>query len=83
MCIACYNRGMKKQVQFRLDEILKERGLTIKGFARDAKLNYVTVIRICHNQNAGITLDILSRIISALNISPGDLFKVESNKIKK
>ncbi|MBK8467704.1 MAG: helix-turn-helix transcriptional regulator [Chloracidobacterium sp.] len=74
---------MNKKVQFRLDEILKERGLTIKGFARDAQLNYVTVIRICHNQNAGITLDIISRITSALNISPGELFKVESHKNKK
>ena len=72
-----------EKIIFRLDKILKERNLTIYSFARDAKLNYVTVYRIVNNQTSGITLEMLARIASALGVSPRDLLEVETSKNKK
>jgi DNA-binding Xre family transcriptional regulator len=67
---------MQKAV-FRLDEILKEMGTTPRPFARANGLNYVTILRICRNENQGITLDIISRLCEVLEVEPGDLFRIE------
>jgi DNA-binding Xre family transcriptional regulator len=64
-------------VKFRLDEILKLRNMKARSFCLQNNLNYITVLRICHNQNTGITLEMIARICSALNIQPGELFSVE------
>lgn len=59
---------------------MQERNLSIRGFARDAKLNHVTVSRIVHNQTKGVTLEMIARITGYLNIEPGELF--EAVKVK-
>lgn len=70
----------KKKMIFRLDKILKERGLSVLKFAESANLNSVTISRIYHNHNAGITLDLLLKITEALHITPNDL--VETVMVK-
>lgn len=70
----CYNVTMQT-INFRLKEILDERGMTIRGFSRDANLNRATINRIVHNQTRGITLDIIAKICDHLKIEPGDLFE--------
>lgn len=68
---------MKKIIIFQLGAILKARGLKVRPFAASVGLNYVTIFRICHNQTKGITLDMIQRICTALDILPGDLFTYE------
>jgi len=65
----------KKKMIFKLDKILQERGSSVAKFAESARLNSVTVSRIYHNHNSGISLDVLLKITEALNITPNDLIE--------
>jgi DNA-binding Xre family transcriptional regulator len=74
--IACYNLCMPTFI-FRLDEILKERKINPHQFSEQAGVAYITILRICHNQNKGITLDVTWRICNALQIRADELFREE------
>ena len=62
---------------FRLDEILIAKGRGIRELSRATQINVATISRIVNNHTKGITLNVLAKLCAELNISPGELFKVQ------
>lgn len=60
---------------FRLDEIMKEKGRGVRELARATGLTVVTVSRICNNRNKGITLEVIGKLCTELGIQPGELYR--------
>jgi len=60
-----------------LDEVIKNRGVTLYGVARDSRVPYVTLQRLVQNKGkqASIDLSVLSRLCVTLDCSPNDLLK--------
>lgn len=65
-------------MEFRLKEILKEKGLTISGFANMVGITQANMSNIV-NLKSSPTLDTLNRISEALNISVTELFRKEED----
>lgn len=60
-----------------LDEVIKDRGVTLYGVARDSRVPYVTLQRLVQNKGkqASIDLSVLSRLCVTLDCTPNDLLK--------
>src|SRR5262245_33779231 len=60
-----------------LDEVIKDRGVTLYGVARDSRVPYNTLQRLVQNKGkqASIDLSVLSRLCVTLDCSPNDLLK--------
>lgn len=67
---------MIMKIIFRLDEILKERDISIRKLAEISGVHYKTALNIYHNHTTGISLETLAGICQALNITLDKLFKV-------
>lgn len=65
-------------MEFRLKEILKEKGLTISGFANMVGITQANMSNIA-NLKSSPSLDTLNRISAALNISVTELFRKEED----
>lgn len=71
---------MKKQeqtLQFRVKEILKEKGITIADFAEKAGLHYNTALSVVNGKYKRIGLDTLSQMCKALEVDVSELFTWE------
>src|SRR5262245_19380831 len=60
-----------------LEEMLKARGVTLYGVARDARVPYVTLQRLVQNKGkqSSIDLSVLSRLCVTLDCTPNDLLE--------
>src|SRR5215510_3666526 len=60
-----------------LEEMLKARGVTVYGVARDSRVPYVTLQRLVQNKGkqSSIDLSVLSRLCVTLDCTPNDLLK--------
>jgi DNA-binding Xre family transcriptional regulator len=60
-----------------LDEVIKDRGVTLYGVARDSRVPYNTLQRLVQNKGkqASIDLSVLSRLCVTLDCTPNDLLK--------
>src|SRR5262245_44991632 len=60
-----------------LDEMIRDRGVTLYGVARDSRIPYVTLQRLVQNKGkqASIDLSVLSRLCVTLNCTPNDLLQ--------
>src|SRR5262245_4768602 len=60
-----------------LDEMIKARGVTLYGVARDSRVPYVTLQRLIQNKGkqSSIDLSVLSRLCTTLDCTPNDLLK--------
>jgi DNA-binding Xre family transcriptional regulator len=58
-----------------LEEMLKTRGVTLYGVARDSRVPYVTLQRLVQNKGrqTSIDLSVLSRLCVTLACTPNDL----------
>ena len=65
-------------MEFRLKEILKEKGLTISGFANMVGITQANMSNIV-NLKSSPTLDTLNRISEALNIPVTELFRKDED----
>jgi putative transcriptional regulator len=59
--------------EFRLAEVLAQKGLSQSELARRSGVSLQTVNRLCMNRTAQVSLETLDRIASALKVKPGDL----------
>jgi len=62
------------QYNFRVGEILKEKGWTIRKLSVEAGISYRAAHAIVHNNTKGMRLAVISKLCNALDVSPGDLF---------
>lgn len=62
-------------LEFKLRQVMwrKDRAMSIRRVAIDAKLVYETVHRIYHNKAKGMDLTTLDALSKALGCDPGDL----------
>lgn len=63
-------------VQWQLRQIAETRGFNMHSLAIEAKLSYNTVRPIWQNTARRADLDTIARLVDALNVQPGELFKV-------
>lgn len=57
----------------RLSDILKERRMSRRGLARQTGLNVNTVCKLANNAHLMIDLWTLTRVCTALQVTPGEL----------
>ncbi len=61
-------------IQLRVKEVANERGITtIKALAERAALAYDTAADLWHGRMQRIDRDVLSRVCSVLEVTPGEL----------
>lgn len=63
-------------VQWQLRQIAEARGFNMHSLAIEAKLSYNTVRPIWQNTARRADLDTIARLVDALKVQPGELFKV-------
>jgi putative transcriptional regulator len=61
--------------EFRLAEILEERGMSQREAARLSGVGLRTVARLCRNETAQVSLATLDKLARALGMQPGELVK--------
>ena len=76
------------KIRMALAELLEERGKSLYWLTKQVGTDYTTMHRFKSEKAAGITFDMLGRICTALECSPGDLLipvdeKAESKKKSK
>jgi putative transcriptional regulator len=69
-------------VRLRIDDILKERGMTVQEFADKTGFVYNTALSIQRGAFGRIGLDTIARICDALAVTPGELFEYRSPRGK-
>jgi DNA-binding Xre family transcriptional regulator len=68
------------KIQFRLNEILKEKGIGLREAARICGISYPTVQNISANVSAQISLRTIEKLCEGLKISYVELFYEKSKK---
>jgi putative transcriptional regulator len=82
--VIVYSGGMKqKQLVFNLDQILKDRGLSIEKASEITGLSRPTLYDMRANRLTGVTLETLSKLCNALNVEPNDLLLFNNGGAKK
>jgi putative transcriptional regulator len=66
--------------RLRIDELLKERGITAYRLALSAGLTHSTVSRLRHGKATEIRLEVIDRLCEALDCAPGDLIELGGKK---
>ena len=56
---------MSMAATFKLDKTLAEHGISQTQFAKDSRLSFATINRICTNATAQVSLKTLDRIMKA------------------
>lgn len=69
-------------VKTRIDEVLAEREKSLYWLAKETGISYNTLHRLQGGTSQGITFDVLDRICTALECSPGELFVQTGGKKK-
>lgn len=67
-------------VRLTVSEILDKKGMSTADFAEKAGLTYTTALAIRRGMYARIGLDTLARICEALEVEPGDIFRLEKDE---
>jgi DNA-binding Xre family transcriptional regulator len=62
---------------FQLDKILKEKNMSVRSFSVLAKIHYRTALNIYHNNTAGVSLEVLSKICTALDVKLEEVIKAK------
>lgn len=71
---------MAMKIQFRLNEILKEKGIGLREAARICGISYPTVQNISANVSAQISLRTIEKLCEGLKISYTELFYEKTKK---
>lgn len=65
------------QIEFRVDEIIKERDLNILQATKMCGLSYPTMLCIVHNQYSRVGLRTLAQLAEGLSVAVEDLFRIK------
>ena len=61
-------------VRLKLNEVLKERGISMGRLARLSDVSFSTIRRICNDPSYSPSLNVLERISRALNVNISELY---------
>ncbi len=64
-------------IEFNLDLILKEKGMSMYEAAKKCKLSYSTFYNIATNKQKQLSLSTLEKISTGLNVKIQDLFRLK------
>lgn len=67
-------------VYFVLRDLLKERKIEEKPFAREIEVRHGTLYDICNNKIDRVPVHVIDKICNALNVQPGDWIKHQKEK---
>ncbi len=71
-------------IQFRLIELLEERGQTVYWLWKQTGIRYATIWQMGKSEVARLNLEALDRVCEALECQPGELLmRVETPKKRK
>ena len=68
------------EVKMVLAELLEKRGRSLYWLAKQMETDYTTMHRFKSGKAAGVTFEMLGRICTALECSPGDLLVLVDDK---
>lgn len=68
------------KIEFRLLDLLQERGHTLYWLAKELDVDYSTIHRFKTEKAAGVSFDLLGRMCALLECSPGDLLILVDEK---
>ena len=68
------------RIDFRMEQLLEERGQTLYWLAKTIGVDYTTIHRFKSGKAAGVTFDLLARMCEALECQPGDLLVLVDDK---
>lgn len=71
---------MKKRIQLRLDKYLDAHGISRYALAKATGIGFPIIDRYYKNQVVRYDSDVLSRIITALDCEPKDIFTIVESK---
>lgn len=60
----------------RLPTIMEQQQVSIRELSRRTGITYTTIRAIYHSERRSVQLKVLEAICRALNVQPGDIFKV-------
>jgi putative transcriptional regulator len=71
-------------IEYRLRELLTERGKSLYWLAKELGLNQSSLSRAASGKTTGLKFDLLDKICDLLDVQPGDLLiHVSSKKSRK
>lgn len=65
---------------FKLDDILKQKGISINKLMRDTNTDFKVIKRIMTGESARIDITVLARFCDYLNCEINDIFEYHKNK---
>jgi putative transcriptional regulator len=68
------------RIDFKMEQLLEERGHTLYWLAKELGVDYTTIHRFKSGKAAGVTFDLLARMCEALGCKPGDLLVLVDEK---
>ena len=68
------------KIEFRLLELLQDRGHTLYWLAKELDVDYSTIHRFKTEKAAGVSFDLLGRMCEALECQPSDLLVLVNEK---
>ena len=63
------------EIEFNLDQILKERGISIRGAAKLCGISYPTAQAMVHNTRTRVDLLTLSKLATGLGVNTASLLR--------
>ena len=64
-------------MKIHIDEILKKRNKTRYWLAKNADLNYISVINLCDNTTTSIHFETLKKLCNCLKCTPNEIFGIK------
>lgn len=65
------------KLKFKLDEILKDRGISPRQFAAESGIREGTLYDILNNKIKRVPVDVMVKVHSELGIAPGDWIVID------
>jgi putative transcriptional regulator len=66
--------------RLRIDELLKQRGITAYRLAVDSGITHSTIAKLRHGRAKEIRLDVIDKLCEVLECDAGELIETESGK---
>jgi DNA-binding Xre family transcriptional regulator len=67
-------------VKSNLKQILDQRELSIRQVARDIDYRFDSVRQLYNNENKNYPRELLTKLCTYLNVTPGDLLRIEKEQ---
>lgn len=70
-------------ISLRVNEILKEKGLTPYWLGKQTGISQNNILKICNGETSTIRFDTLEKICKALECTPNDVITTDDHQLKR